>query len=152
MGNSVSLSLNTARESRIIIRWISGSKAISIYLGGIATFLTILPLVFVSSIYSLSLVVLISGIFFAPMIIVTMSLIEKSVPENQLTEGMTWLLAGLNVGTAIGATLTGQLVDYSGVQSGVWIAIGASALVMLIAFLGFQRINHKSNKNSKNYA
>lgn len=86
---------------------------------------------------------LISEIFFAPMIIVTMSLIEKNVPENQLTEGMT----GLNVGTAIGATLTGQLVDYSGVQSSVWIAIGASALVMLIAFLGFQLINHKSHKN-----
>ncbi len=116
-------------------------------LGGIATFLTILPLVFVGSIYSLSFVVFISGIFFAPMIIVTMSLIEKNVPENQLTEGMTWLLAGLNVGAAIGATLTGQLVDYSGVQSGVWVAIGASALVMLSAFLGFQHIHHKHSKN-----
>ncbi|WP_337237584.1 MFS transporter [Proteus faecis] len=116
-------------------------------LGGIATFLTILPLIFVGSIYSLSFVVLISGIFFAPMIIVTMSLIEKNVPENQLTEGMTWLLAGLNVGTAIGATLTGQRIDYSGVQSGIWVAIGASALVMLIGFLGFQRINHKNSKS-----
>ncbi|MEY8501018.1 MFS transporter [Proteus faecis] len=116
-------------------------------LGGIATFLTILPLIFVGSIYSLSFVVLISGIFFAPMIIVTMSLIEKNIPENQLTEGMTWLLAGLNVGTAIGATLTGQRIDYSGVQSGIWIAIGASALVMLIGVLGFQRINHKNNKS-----
>lgn len=115
-------------------------------LGGIATFLTILPLVFVGSIYSLSFVVLISGIFFAPMIIVTMSLIEKIVPENQLTEGMTWLLSGLNVGTAIGATLTGQLVDYSGVQSGVWVAIGASTLVMLIAFIGFKRINNHNSK------
>ena len=81
------------------------------------------------------------------MIIVTMSLIEKNIPENQLTEGMTWLLAGLNVGTAIGATLTGQRIDYSGVQSGIWIAIGASALVMLIGVLGFQRINHKNNKS-----
>ncbi|WP_311751878.1 MFS transporter [Proteus columbae] len=115
-------------------------------LGGIATFLTILPLVFVGSIYSLSFVVLISGIFFAPMIIVTMSLIEKIVPENQLTEGMTWLLSGLNVGTAIGATLTGQLVDYSGVQSGVWVAIGASTLVLLIAFIGFKRINNHNSK------
>lgn len=115
-------------------------------LGGIATFLTILPLVFVDSIYSLSFVVLISGIFFAPMIIVTMSLIEKIVPENQLTEGMTWLLSGLNVGTAIGATLTGQLVDYSGVQSGVWVAIGASTLVMLIAFIGFKHINNHNSK------
>ncbi|WIV90153.1 MFS transporter [Proteus appendicitidis] len=115
-------------------------------LGGIATFLTILPLVFVGSIYSLSFVVLISGVFFAPMIIVTMSLIEKIVPENQLTEGMTWLLAGLNVGTAVGAILTGQLIDYSGVQAGVWIAIGASALVMLIAFIGFKRINNYNNK------
>lgn len=115
-------------------------------LGGIATFLTILPLVFVGSIYSLSFVVLISGIFFAPMIIVTMSLIEKIVPENQLTEGMTWLLSGLNVGTAIGATLTGQLVDYSGVQSGVWVAIGASTLVMLIAFIGFKHINNHNSK------
>ncbi|GLX62903.1 hypothetical protein KMU_09440 [Proteus vulgaris] len=75
-----------------------------------------------------------------------MSLIEKIVPENQLTEGMTWLFSGLNVGTAIGATLTGQLVDYSGVQSGVWVAIGASALVMLIAFIGFKRINNHNSK------
>ncbi|WP_193015357.1 MULTISPECIES: MFS transporter [Gammaproteobacteria] len=123
-----------------------------LFLGGIATFITMLPLIFVDSIYSLSLVVLISGIFFAPMIIVTMSLIEKIVPANQLTEGMTWLLAGLNVGTAIGATLTGQVVDYFGVQLGVWIAIGASALVLLTAFLGFQHINDKSSKNSKSYA
>ncbi|MBI6527908.1 hypothetical protein JEP40_02035 [Proteus vulgaris] len=37
--------------------------------------------------------------------------------------------------------------NYSGVQSGVWIAIGASALVMLIAFLGYQRINRKNSKS-----
>ncbi|MEQ4921917.1 MFS transporter [Proteus hauseri] len=110
-------------------------------IGGIATFITTLPLAIIGSVYSLSGVVFISGIFFAPMMIVTMSLIEKAIPENKLTEGMTWLLAGLNIGVAIGAALTGQVVDYFSTYSGSWVAITASLLVMLTALLGYKWLN-----------
>ncbi|QAV24627.1 MFS transporter [Proteus hauseri] len=124
---------------------LSSSLPRLLFVGGIATFITTLPLAIIASVYSLSGVVFISGIFFAPMIIVTMSLIEKAVPEKQLTEGMTWLLAGLNIGVAIGAALTGQVVDYFGTNSGSWVAISASMLVMLTAFIGYRRANSVKN-------
>lgn len=67
-------------------------------LGGLATAATTLPLLMAGNIASLSGAVLVAGLFFAPTMIVAMSLVERIVPERQLTEGMTWLLAGLNVG------------------------------------------------------
>ncbi len=78
------------------------------------TFLSIVPMWWVVGVYSLSVVVFISGVFFAPTMIIAMTLVEKIVPQNKLTEGMTWLLAGLNIGVAIGAMLTGKMVDTYG--------------------------------------
>lgn len=74
-----------------------------LFVSGLMTFLSVIPIWWVAGVYSLSLVVFISGLFFAPTMIIAMSLVEMIVPENRLTEGMTWLLAGLNIGVAIGA-------------------------------------------------
>lgn len=41
------------------------------------------------SIPALAAAVLVAGLFFAPTIIVAMSLVERLVPEHLLTEGMT---------------------------------------------------------------
>lgn len=117
-----------------------------LFIGAIATFVTALPLIVVGSIFQLSAVVLISGIFFAPTLIVTMSLIERGIPEHQLTEGMTWLLAGLNIGVAMGAILAGQMVDYFGVKMGAWIAIGSGCLVMLTVLLNNNKIQQITSK------
>lgn len=79
--------------------------------GAVATALTTLPLPWVGSLPGLAVAVLLAGVFFAPTMIVAMSLVEQRVPESRLTEGMTWLLAGLNIGVALGAALSGQSVD-----------------------------------------
>lgn len=84
-------------------------------LGGLATAATTLPLLWVASIPALAGAVLLAGLFFAPTMIVAMSLVERLLPAQQLTEGVTWLLAGLNVGIALGAAASGQLVDGAGV-------------------------------------
>lgn len=101
-------------------------------LGGLATAATTLPLMLVTSLTGLTLAVLVAGIFFAPTMIVAMSFIERRVPENRLTEGMTWLLAGLNVGVALGAALAGQVVDKAGSQLGFSVALVAGAVILLI--------------------
>jgi predicted MFS family arabinose efflux permease len=62
-----------------------------------------------------------------------MALVERSVPERQLTEGLTWLLAGLNVGVAIGAAGAGQWVDATTARSGFVIAMAGGLLVLLAA-------------------
>ncbi len=109
-------------------------------LGGLATAATTLPLLLASNIPALASAVLVAGMFFAPTMIVAMSLVERMVPERQLTEGMTWLLAGLNIGVALGAAVSGQVVDDEGARAGFTVALCAGVLVLLIALWGHQRL------------
>ncbi|AVJ29449.1 MFS transporter [Achromobacter spanius] len=109
-------------------------------LGGLATAATTLPFLHVGSIAALAGAVLIAGAFFAPTMIVAMSLVERLVPEQRLTEGMTWLLAGFNVGVALGAALSGHVVDGDGARAGFTVALGAGAVVMLVALWGHRRL------------
>lgn len=113
-------------------------------LGGLATAATTLPLVMAGTIAELAGAVLIAGLFFAPSLIVAMSLVEKIVPERQLTEGMTWLLAGLNVGVALGAAASGHLVDSEGARFGFNLALAAGAAVALVAFWGYRRMREQA--------
>lgn len=109
-------------------------------LGGLATAVTTLPLMVVDSIPYLATAVLVAGLFFAPTMIVAMTLIERLVPERKLTEGTTWLLAGLNVGVALGAAVSGQIVDNEGAQAGFALSLVAGAVVLMVALLAWMRL------------
>ena len=102
-------------------------------IGAAATAVTTLPLMLAGSIPALAAAVLVAGLCFAPTMIVAMTLIERLVPEQQVTEGMTWLLAGLNVGVAMGAAGAGRIVDGAGVHAGFALALGAACAVLLVA-------------------
>ncbi|WP_342625385.1 MFS transporter [Pseudomonas alkylphenolica] len=112
-------------------------------LGGVATAATTLPLLFAENIFGLSVAVLVAGLFFAPTMIVAMSLVERIVPHSKLTEGMTWLLAGLNIGVATGAAASGQVVDLLGAKAGFNVALCAGVAVLLVAFWGYQRMRDR---------
>ena len=109
-------------------------------LGGLATAVTTLPLLLADSVFGLAAAVLLAGLFFAPTLIVAMSLVERSVPAQQLTEGMTWLLAGLNVGVALGALASGQVVDLLGAKAGYQVAVVAGVAVALVALCSYRRL------------
>ncbi|MGJ3352522.1 MFS transporter [Providencia sp. Je.9.19] len=114
-----------------------------LFISGLLTLLSIVPLLWVDSIISLSIVVFISGLFFAPTMIIAMSLVENIIPANRLTEGMTWLLAGLNIGVAIGAVLSGKVVDTFAIDYGYYVAIGGGVLVLVAStFSYFQLTCH----------
>lgn len=104
-------------------------------LGTLATAASTLPMWLAGSIPWLALAVFVAGLFFAPTMIVAMSLVERSVPEHRLTEGMTWLLAGLNIGVATGAALAGQVVDLWGTRMGFGVAVLAGAGLLLSGWL-----------------
>ncbi|MCO7460741.1 MFS transporter [Stenotrophomonas maltophilia] len=117
-------------------------------LGAAATALTTLPLLGVGSVPALAAAVLLAGLFFAPTMIVAMSLVEQHVPESRLTEGMTWLLAGLNIGVALGAALSGQSVDAGGVRSGFVVALVAGGGVLLFAVLAQRALRPSASTTS----
>lgn len=107
---------------------------------GVATALTTLPLLLVTNIPGLAVAIFISGLFFAPTLIVSMALVERIVPPSRLTEGMTWLITGLSIGVAIGAASSGWMIDHFGATSGFWVALVAGAVVMGSAVLGYRRL------------
>lgn len=109
-------------------------------LGALATAAATLPLPFATGIASLSAMVFAAGLFFAPTVIVAMSLIERAVPAARLTEGITWLLAGLNTGVALGAALAGQVVDRFGTRAGFGVALGAGGVALLAALWNQRRM------------
>lgn len=106
--------------------------------GALAAATSTVPLWWAGSIMQLALAVFVAGLFFAPTLIVAMSLVERSVPEQRLTEGMTWLLAGLNIGVAMGAAVAGQVVDLG--WSGFTVAVVAGGIVVLVGGWGFRRL------------
>lgn len=109
-------------------------------IGALATAATTLPLYLAGSLPTLVAAVLVAGLFFAPTMIIAMSMVERLVPWQNLTEGMTWLLAGLNAGVALGAALAGQAVDHSGTSGGFAVALCAGALVLLLTLSGCRHL------------
>ena len=100
------------------------------------TALTTLPLLAVGGIATLSVAVLLAGVFFAPTMILVMTLIEQVVPRSRLTEGMTWALTGLTVGTALGTLTAGLRVEASGTTGGFQVAVAAGLVALGVVAAG----------------
>ncbi|NKK41128.1 MFS transporter [Rhizobium leguminosarum] len=99
--------------------------------------LTSLPLLVAgSSVILLAVAVFVSGIAISPTFITAFGLIERRVPESVLTEGVTWVMTGIGIGMALGAFVSGWVVDSYGPQSGFWVSAAAGAATVLIVALG----------------
>jgi MFS family permease len=109
--------------------------------GGLATVLSALLLMFASGIPSLSVVMLISGLSVAPTMIIAMILVEKNVPASRLTEALTWLITGLNVGISVGAICAGQIVDAYRASAGFGVAVVAGVITLLAAHHASRRVS-----------
>jgi len=102
--------------------------------------LTALPLVVAgSSVALLAAAVFVSGVAISPTFITAFGLIERRVPEAVLTEGVTWVMTGIGIGMALGAFVTGWVVDNFGAQNGFWVSVAAAGMAAVIVALG-QRV------------
>ncbi len=105
------------------------------------TAITTIPFLFVESIFALSVCVFFAGLFFAPTMILAMGLVEKNVPESQLTEGLTWMSTGLGIGAGLGAALAGWLVNDYAISISFYVALIAGFMVWLLSLLLSRVIN-----------
>jgi MFS family permease len=104
--------------------------------------LTVLTLGFLSftfvrsNLVALCVAQFITGLFVSPTFATCNMIIEDSVPGIYLTEGLSWLSTSSALGSSIGSTLAGVLIDSSGVDAGFSIPWGAvlATLVIVLVF------------------
>jgi len=99
--------------------------------------LTALPLPFAgTSTALLATAVFVSGVAISPTFITAFGLIERRVPETMLTEGITWVMTGIGIGMALGAFVSGWVVDNFGAANGFWVSVVASLSAVATVALG----------------
>jgi MFS family permease len=103
----------------------------------------VLPLLFLASvdIPVVAGIALVVGTAIAPLLITAFGLIERLVPANALTEGMSWLTMGLGLGYGIAASITGAIADAFGARPAFLVAIGAGMAVGVLGFAVRARVD-----------
>ncbi|MFE2046230.1 MFS transporter [Streptomyces sp. NPDC059477] len=109
-------------------------------LGVCGTAVSMIPLLLVGNLPFLAVALFLAGLSIAPTMITTMSLVEQHVPRAQLTEGMTWTSTGLAVGVALGASVSGWVIDAAGARAGYVVPAIAGAAAAAVGFLGYRRL------------
>jgi MFS family permease len=69
------------------------------------------------------------GLGIAPTLITAFGLIQQIVPARALTEGLSWVSTGLNVGYGAGAALVGGIADQHGARAAFLLVIGSAVTV-----------------------
>jgi MFS family permease len=80
----------------------------------------------------LAITAFVLGIGIAPALINMFALIERIVPARSLTEGLSWIITGLNVGYGTGAAVVGGIADQHGARAAFLVVIASSLPVGLL--------------------
>lgn len=98
--------------------------------------LAMVPLPFISPLILLGAAAFIAGFAISPTLISGFSLVEAEVPAGRLTEGLAWASTALAAGVALGAAVSGPVVDASGASVAYWVTVGLGALAALACIVG----------------
>lgn len=92
---------------------------------------------------AIGLVALAAGVTVSPVLITAFTLIERIVPEGQLTEGLTWTASGIGLGVAMSAFVAGLAVDQAGSGAGFAVTAVAGPLTLLVAAAGYRTLRRE---------
>jgi len=100
-----------------------------------------IPLLFSKSILALAIALFVNGLFIAPLIVNAYGTVENAVPAGQITEALTWVIAGMPLGGAISSALAGIVIDNYGAQAAFWVPLGfmVAAMVTTLPYLSTYR-------------
>ena len=107
----------------------------------VALTLATVPLLFVNSIPLLALALFVNGLFIAPLIVNAYGTVENAVPAGQITEALTWVIAGMPLGSAAASALAGIVIDNSRAQMAFWVPLGfmLAAIATTLPYLSTYR-------------
>jgi len=106
-----------------VIKWKLPSAARFLIFLFALTLLSI-PMLFAHSITWLAVALFFNGFAIAPLVINAYGVAEGAVPAEQITETLTWVVAGMPMGGAISSALSGQIIDRFGADIAFWVPLG----------------------------
>jgi MFS family permease len=94
------------------------------------------PFLFVDSIFWLAVALFFNGFAIAPLIVGAYGVAQTSVPSEQITEALSWVIAGMPLGGAISSATAGWVIDNYGAQTAYWLPLGfmTAALVATLPY------------------
>ena len=93
-------------------------------------------LIFAPNLWFVAVAAAITGMAIAPTFTTANQIVQHSVADNQITEGLTWLSTTINVGVSVGTFLAGLAIDNSGAHGGFLAVTVMSWLAALIVWSG----------------
>jgi predicted MFS family arabinose efflux permease len=154
---------NADAASLVIGVYAAGSFIVGVIIGGLnlraalhrqlivavaALLITTLPLLLADTIPLLAFTIFLSGIAVSPTFITAFGLVERRVPPAVFTEGVTWVGTGIGIGMALGAFLSGWVVDAFGARNGFWVSVAAAAVALAIVTVGQPGLSGASTRAS----
>lgn len=103
--------------------------------GGVALTVTMAATPFASNLLVLGVVLFVAGFAISPTLIAAVSRLEEVTPRARFAESMGLLHTGIGAGTAIGAALSGIVVDAAGGAAAFWVGVGGGAVTILCGLL-----------------
>jgi MFS family permease len=113
---------------------------LQLLVGSAATWLLLVPLLFVSGLPSIGAVLLFAGAGVSPALIAGFALASRLVPDSALTQALTWTSIAIGLGFALGSPASGALVDHVSIEAGFWVALTAGFVATLAALLSYRTL------------
>jgi hypothetical protein len=102
--------------------------------GSVAMFVAMVPLSLIGSTWVMGAWLFVAGFAIAPTMVASLSLVERTVPQSRLTEGMAIVETALVAGVAPGAAGAGQVIDSQGPSTAYLVSLGAGLVAAAAAF------------------
>ncbi|MFB9835414.1 MFS transporter [Actinoallomurus acaciae] len=103
-----------------------------------------LPLMWAPPLPVMMVLALLSGVFLAPVLACTFTLVDGLAPRGTVTEAFAWLVTAFGVGSAAGAALAGLAGDAAGAH-GAFAVAGAGGVLGLLTLITGGRIRLDSH-------
>lgn len=106
-----------------VVKWKLTNAAMFLIFLFALTLLSV-PMLFTHSMFWLGVALFFNGFAIAPLVINAYAVAGSAVPSAQITETLTWVIAGIPIGGALASALAGQVIDRFGSEIAYWVPLG----------------------------
>lgn len=104
---------------------------------------------FASTLGAMALMMLVTGFAVSPTMINVNAMVQRAVPVNRLTEGLTWMSTAMNVGVSLGSAAAGRGIEAGGYDGGFYLVIAFAWLMVVVTLVSIPALREVSRRRRR---